>query len=162
MFKFYGVTLHWGSRKRGTRFGFEHSTVVHDGNPYLGRLILYAFGFTLRLHKFYRGDDDRAPHDHPWWFVTFPLATYRELVYNPQWGDKLPHVNIVRRWRFHYRPAEYRHVVLAGWSCATRNDPTNRFPLWTIVISGDVERVWGFWPKPDEFIPFTDWPEALP
>jgi len=60
----------------------------------------------------------------------------------------------VRAFRFHYRPAAYRHRVLY-W-------PINNFPAYTIVLSGDVERMWGFWPKPDEFIPFTEWPEATP
>jgi hypothetical protein len=163
MFKFYGITLHWGSRKRGFRIGVEHSMVVHNGSPYLERWIVYC-GITLRLHKFHRGDDDRAFHDHPWWFVTFPLRSYRELVFNPQWGDTAPRVNIVRAFRFHYRPADYRHRVLPGLfeiSGQYRND-YNVFPAWTIVISGDASRTWGFWPTPNQFIPYTQWEGALP
>lgn len=142
---FYGITIHSGDRKNGFRIGVEYSMVEHAGEPYLARWILYC-GLTLRLHKFYQGDDDRAPHDHPWWFVTFPLATYREWVWNPQDGDFQPHVNTVRRFRFHFRPATYRHRVL----------PVER-PFWTIVVSGKFSRVWGFWPKPNEFVPYWEW-----
>ena len=141
---FIGITLHFGKRLNGFRIGVEYSRVSHAGTPYLDRWIIY-FGGTLRLHYFFRGDDDRAFHDHPWPFITFPLSTYHEVVFNPQLGDGVPYVNTVRRWRFHYRPSSYRHRVL------------DRLPFWTIVISGPYERHWGFWPKPDEYVPYEDW-----
>lgn len=134
----------------GRRFGFERSTVYTNGARYLDRWIVY-FGGTLRLHRFSQGDDARAVHDHPWWFITFPLGGYVELVFNPQFGDQVPHIQLVRPWRFHYRPALYRHRVL----------PMTR-PVWTIVLTGMAQTygrdaVWGFYPKPDEFVPYLDW-----
>lgn len=146
---FFGITLHFGSRQHGFKLGFEHSLIAHNGTPYLGRWIIHCGG-TLRLHKFYQGDDDRALHDHPWWFVTFPFASYRELVEDV---DSLC-VNVVRRFRFHYRPAEYRHRVLPF--------PERRH-VWTIVVTGPLSRMWGFWPDADTFVPFCEWsPDARP
>lgn len=121
--------------------GFERSTVRLDGEPYLTRYILKLFGRTLRLHKFHRGDDDRAFHDHPWPFWTFPLKTYWELVPGVPYQRQR-----VRAFRLHYRPAEYQHIVL---------DPER--PFWTIVFTGKYERSWGFWPTPNTFVPWRDW-----
>lgn len=145
---FIGITLHFGSRQHGCKIGFEHSLISHNGAPYLERWIIHCGG-TLRLHKFYQGDDDRALHDHPWWFATFPFASYRELVDD---GDG-PRVNGVRRFRFHYRPAAYRHRVL----------PFLEHSIWTLVVTGSLSRMWGFWPTPDTFVPFREWgPDARP
>lgn len=131
-----------------TEWGWEHSTVMHKDErgertiPYLERWILYLGRCTLRLHKFYRPDDDRAPHDHPWWFVTFPLQGYRELV----WIGSLTHFNEVPALRPSFRPAVYRHMVTGP-----------EFPVWTFIITGPVKRKWGFWKTPREFVPYSEW-----
>ena len=121
--------------------GLERSTVRLQGEPYLTRWIIYVGGRTLRLHKFHRGDDDRAFHDHPWPFWTFPLKTYSELV------PGLPYrASVVRGFRLHYRPAAYQHIVL-GDGC----------PFYTIVVTGKRENAWGFWPEPGKFVPWREW-----
>jgi hypothetical protein len=132
----------------GYRFGGEKSTVKINGKPYLQRWIIYAGG-TLRLHKFYRGDDDRAMHDHPWWFVTFPLKGYWEQVPNPKSPTGLMK-RFVKPFRFHYRPAKFKHIVLGS---TARYDVdvedihvTTPKPFWTLVISGPRSNKWGFWP----------------
>ena len=82
----------------GHNLGLERTVVQVGGEPYLGRWILYVGGFSFRLHKFYRGDDMRAPHDHPWWFVTFPLCRgYLELV--PYGAAGARRYNKVPGWR---------------------------------------------------------------
>jgi hypothetical protein len=155
------------------RFGFEKSRVEHGGVPYLDRYILYVGGPTLRLHKFWRGDDDRAFHDHPWTFWTFPLTSYVERVSTPFMDFKRAtaretatsgalytpiearHVSeeIVRAWRLHNRPATYQHIVIG------RLDGSKK-PFWTFVISTNYQRRWGFWPRAGEFVPWRDWPST--
>jgi hypothetical protein len=125
--------------------GLERSTVRLHGEAYLTRFILYIAGRTVRLHRFHRGDDARAFHDHPWPFWTFPTRTYRELTQDAcaPWGERL---NTVRAWRLHYRPSSYRHIVLQPYK-----------PFWTVVITGRRDRGWGFWPAPAKFIPWREW-----
>ena len=117
---------------------------------------------NLRLHKFYRSDQDEALHDHPWRFVTFPLTSYKEWVplevqragdHNPptvqvDWenGRRL---QLVKRFRFHYRPAEYRHAVVVDK------------PGYTLVWAGNKVRSWGFWLR-DVFTPWRTWTENHP
>lgn len=142
------------------RWGFEYSRVRIAGKPYLDRYIAYVYKCRLRLHKFFRGDDDRAPHDHRWWFITFPFASYTERywVKEMRWGTMLPGTyaawrakeRVVKAWRFHFRPAEFRHIVLGRADGSTK-------PFWTFVITGSAERKWGFWPTPTKFVRQEDW-----
>lgn len=135
--------------------GFERSTVRLNGEPYLTRYILKLFGRTLRLHKFWRGDDERAFHDHPWPFWTFPLKSYWESVPvsgHPGWRD----AKHVRAFRLHRRPSAYQHIVL-GPDVGGFVVLTGYKPFWTIVFTGKYERSWGFWPTPDRFVPWREW-----
>lgn len=136
-------------------FGFEHSMVGIKDGKYLERWIVYFGLGTLRLHKFYRGDDDRASHTHPWWFITFPLRPYRERVYS-----KGRHVEtrVVEAWRPHFRPANFEHIVIDSVRVeqhpllsrgAWTHDPR---PFYTIVLTGHRVNAWGFYPKPEQFI----------
>jgi hypothetical protein len=158
----------------GRRIGFEYSRVWFQARPYLDRYICYLGGPTLRFHKFWRGDDDRAPHDHPWWFITFPFKSYVEKYWEPKpistldgrivelWTEK---VRIVKSWRFHYRPALFRHIVL-GRAAKMTKELRERWPggtafgstpFWTFVISGPRKRSWGFWPRPNKFVNWKEW-----
>lgn len=128
----------------GRRWGFDRSLVSVDGEPYLDRWIVYINGYTLRLHKFYRGDDDRASHSHPWWFVTFPLAPYVERLYA---RGSFVAQRCVEPWRFHYRPTSFEHYVLRGV----------RVPWYTIVLTGPKNDTWGFYPEPGKFVPYKEW-----
>lgn len=79
----------------------------------------------LRLHHFFRGDDDREPHDHPWGFVTLVLAGGYVDV-------SVMGADVLRRGSVRYRPARHAHrVETAG--------------CWTLVLSGPITRAWGFW-----------------
>ena len=122
----------------GQRFGITHDLVYEQNEPYLERWILWL-GFTIRLHKFHKGDDDRAFHDHPWWFITMPLRPYVESV---------PGNNAVTvgAWRPHFRSARHRHIVrLQG-----------NLPVWTFIITGPKAREWGFW-NDEDFIHHEQW-----
>ena len=118
--------------------GFEHSTVGIQGRPYLERWFVMLFGCTIRLHKFYRGDDDRALHDHPWRFWTFPLRGY--------WERTPAGTQYVKPWRLHYRPSGYQHTVV---------DFRGGVPAFTLVVTSRKERRWGFWPG-GKFVYYKD------
>ena len=156
----------------GTKWGFEFSRVGVGPTPYLDRYILYVGVGTLRLHKFWRGDDDRAPHDHPWWFITFPFTTYLEKVpvdqrapggffsYIPAYSRRM-----VKAWRFHFRPAKYQHIVEgAADQAPERFYYTTGKPFWTLVITGGKSNEWGFWPleygRP-RFVGYKNWSRYL-
>lgn len=139
----------------GGRIGFEKSTIIHGRTrrPYLTRWILYVWFGTLRLHKFWRGDDDRASHTHPWWFITFPLRSYRERIYNQ---GRFVRYNVVKAWRFHYRPANFEHIVVSGLWKDWVNTPE---PFYTLVVTGRRRHEWGFYPEPHKFIRWRDYDE---
>lgn len=138
------------------RFGFEKSEVVHHGDKYLTRWILY-FGFgTLRLHKFWRGDDDRAPHTHPWWFITFPLRSYAEWYFLR--GHRIG-LQVVKRFRFYFRDADYEHIVVCPVKTEDGRNWFNAYPdrvIYTIVLTGERTNGWGFYPEPDKFVPWRE------
>lgn len=113
-------------------------------NPYMLRWYLFPRNpwLNLYLHKFMRDDDDRALHDHPWWFVSVLLrGSYTE------WRG-FPETELVSRKRIFpsiaFRSAETRHrVTLPGGPC------------WTLVLTGPKKRTWGFW-CPKGFVPWFD------
>ena len=108
----------------------------------------------LYLHIFNRGDHDRAPHDHPWAFLTFPLVGYTEEVWKlvdmlsgPIILMRQHTANSVKRFRFHYRPATYIHRV---------NDPAAGKKIVTLVWHFRKSREWGFWPD-GTWVPWRDY-----
>ena len=111
----------------GRRFGITHDLVLDNGEAYLERWIIWC-GFTIRLHKFHKGDDDRAFHDHPWWFVTLPLQTYIEQIPDQP-------TRAVKRFRPHFRPARHQHIVQV----------LEHKPVWTFIFTGSKSQEWGFW-----------------
>lgn len=110
---------------------------------YLDRRMLWTPWFHIRLHKFYQGDDDAAPHDHPWWFITIPFSSYTETVFT---SDGRANTRKVRAFIPHFRRGTHRHFV---------HHP--REPFRTLILTGRLKRNWGFWPRPDKFIPHREW-----
>ncbi len=100
--------------------------------PYARRWVLQFSFCSLRIHHFYRSDDDRAFHDHPWWFLTFILAgAYIDVSEDSQ--------TMLKRGDFAFRRAEHKHTV--------RTDG-----VWTFLITGAEVRTWGFWTKAGKFL----------
>lgn len=144
----------------GQRCGFERSPIVHAGSLYMDRWILYVFGFTLRLHKICRPDFDRALHNHPFAFVTFPLGEYHEIVglspddgpYGPEpdWLRTGPNAGWVNAWQRvrafvpQFRGIDYRHRIVG----------LPNGPVYTIVITGRYRQKWGFFPNHSTFVPW--------
>lgn len=107
--------------------------------PYLKRWVIeFPKHFSIRLHHFVASDDDRAFHDHPWWFVTLVLkGTYTD--WSPRGHDTLGPGSI------RYRPALHRHTVLTEG-------------VWSLVITGPKFRAWGFWDETTgKFVKANKW-----
>jgi hypothetical protein len=95
--------------------------------PYVVRWKLELPFGSLRVHHWLKPDDDRAFHDHPWWFVT--------LVVRGAYMDKNPNgFDILKAPALRYRPALHRHTVVP-WPQGA----------WTIMVTGPKTRPWGFW-----------------
>lgn len=95
---------------------------------------------NVYVHQFIHSDDDRAPHDHPWWFVSWVLK-----------GHYFEHTDagVIRRerWSLAFRRAVHRHRVELP-SEPTWNfdrDEWQEVPAWTLLITGRRVRQWGFW-----------------
>lgn len=126
-------------------FGID--TIWNDGRIYMRRFWLWRF----RIHIFYQADTARDPHDHPFWFVTFPLTSYVELETHHAGGECwITMRNTVKAFRFHYRPANHTHRVIGRLVSEDQYgnaiaDPDKR--VVTLVFRGAVKRKWGFWKK---------------
>lgn len=148
----------------GLLFAFERSNLFVRRELYMERWLFYVASYTLRLHKFYRGDDDKASHTHPWWFITFPLSPYFERMFD---RGKSMGSRVVKAFRFHYRPATFEHYVAWGLDLSvSRLDFVTpcyikrKRPFYTIVITGRVLNPWGFYPfdrNPRVFVPHEKW-----
>jgi hypothetical protein len=124
-------------------------------SPYLLRWFLIPRNgwMNIYLHKFLRDDDDRALHDHPWWFVSFMLkGAYLETTPHPnsEYGTQ---TKVRSAPSVAYRPAAARHRVTLF-----KNQDGSAKPCWTIVITGRKAREWGFW-CPKGFVPWSEFVE---
>lgn len=95
--------------------------------PYVVRWRVETPIGSIRLHHWLAPDDDRAMHDHPWWFLTMCLRG-GYVDHSPSGDDHL------RPGSIRYRPAEHQHTVFP--------DPGG---AWTIFVTGPKSRDWGFW-----------------
>lgn len=135
--------------------GEPHLIIPHDiYGVYLKRWYVIPRNRKLNIyiHQFLWDDDDRALHDHPWWFVTLILkGGYIEETRSRDGKIKL----MVRTSVFNikspfwkrcvaYRPARWRHRVILPHL----NDGLGRVPCWTLIITGPNNRKWGFWCEP--------------
>lgn len=111
----------------------------HD--PYMLRWNVFKVGKLPRvyLHRFMRSDDDRALHDHPWWFVSIILkGEYLEYTENA------PNPHPRHRFSVAYRPLNWRHRV-ALVSRFNKDGSYGPQPCWALFITGPIQVDWGFW-----------------
>lgn len=130
--------------------------------PYLHRWMLkLPFGYTLRLHHWFRSDDKRAMHNHPWDFWTLVLKGGYE-----DWteGRICPVCNGVGK--RYTRPVDYVDFVVCG-ACEGRGfsiDKQRMSPgsfsfrpanhkhtvavdeggAWTLLLMRKPKQPWGF------------------
>lgn len=96
----------------------------------------------LYLHRFYRSDDDRAPHNHPWWFVSVLLhGSYIEH----RWIDGVEHITRRRSPSVAFRGLSTNHRI--------ELDTADPRPIWSLILTGPDVRGWGF-QCPDRFVPW--------
>ena len=156
-------------------------------HPYLLRWHLLRkdkYPINLYLHRMLRDDDDRALHDHPWWFVSIILAGGYVEVMPRQPGLWLGATNpiiasILRTDSVVGVSNRYQHalgdVVTAerppGSILFRRAISIHRLMLrrpahlggesWSLVITGRPSRDWGFycpsgWRDAREYARITD------
>lgn len=132
-YKYHGL---WGW-VRGWLAGGPHFVI---GDSYVLRWYIWPRNkwLNLYLHKFQHDDDDRALHDHPWWFISWMLkGSYVEIVQSPPAGWPA----IARGWlSIAFRPATHAHRVVLP-----RDSEGQPIPCWTLILTGPVIREWGFW-----------------
>jgi hypothetical protein len=110
-----------------------------DECPYLIRWRLEMPWGSLRVHHWLGPDDDRAFHDHPWWFLLLVVkGGYADV--NPRGRDLLTAGSI------RFRPALHRHTVVPGKNGA-----------WTVMLTGRPVRSWGFWRGGVKFVKANKW-----
>lgn len=137
--------------------GEPHFRVGDQAAPYMLRWYLIPRnGFmNLYMHKFLRDDEDRALHDHPWWFVSLMICgRYSETVEREvEFDDKLLDAKqVIERNTpsIAFRRATHRHRVVLP-----KDSSGKPIPCWTIVLTGSKTREWGFW-CPKGFVVWTD------
>lgn len=106
--------------------------------PYVIRWMVETPAGSIRLHHWLAPDDDRARHDHPWWFVTFVLRGFYTDC-GEEGGTHMPAGTVK------FRPALHRHTVVPG--------PDG---CWTFLVTGPKRRRWGFW-RGSKFIKANKW-----
>lgn len=130
--------------------GQPHQVIPNRfGGAYLRRWYLIPRNpfINVYLHHFLSSDDDRALHDHPWWFVSLILrGGYIEMGESAE--GKMTAlcrtaVTDIRSpfWRrcIAFRPATHQHRVVL----ATTDE--RDLPCWTLIVTGPRRRLWGFW-----------------
>src|SRR4051812_45864776 len=100
--------------------GHPHLVIGGNDDPYLLRWYPVPRNHlcNLYLHKFLRSDDDKALHNHPWWFASIILR-----------GSYIEHRPTGRRTRragsIGFRPASTRHRV----ELFTEYDSATGYPI---------------------------------
>lgn len=150
----YPSLLEWARRWLARR---PHQIIGGEDDPYLLRWYVIPRNPVLNVyvHKFLRSDDDRALHDHPWWFVSLMLkGGYTEVTESA----RTPRSGIIGGrflgWdrQIAFRSATFRHRVEL-WPIPQDDRPLlarrvrRELPCWTLIVTGRRVRTWGFWCK---------------
>lgn len=119
----------------------NHTITGPDGSPYLLRVYLTPKRFFgawwpgVFLHRFFRSDHDRIPHNHPWCFsVSFILTNgYTENRWDPDAKD----FRQIKR-----RPFSFNVIRANDFH---RVDLDNKeFGCWTLFFAFQHAQDWGF------------------
>lgn len=123
-----------------------------EGEPREGAVFDDRFPFQLYLHKFHRGDDDLALHNHPWkWAISFILAG----------GYKEERRIEEKRMLYKVHRVVYSFVEPLSFNFLRGND-FHRVELlekdaWTLFLVGPRVQGWGFWDRhTGEFWPWRE------
>lgn len=97
------------------------------GIDYYRRMRLFDWApLSIWLHKFTRTDANPKPHDHHFWFVTFPFHQgYWEEIYEQ--GKDGFELRYVRPFWFHFRSKSHSHRIV---------QPARSWPIYTLCLIG--------------------------
>lgn len=110
--------------------------------------LIQRFGIAIRIHNIKRSDDDRAFHDHPWWYVTLILrGGYIEVT--PVYFD-----GIYCRTRTTWQPPG---TVLFRSAKSWHRLEVVGTSAWTLFITGPKTNSWGFLVEPRHKIYWKDY-----
>lgn len=117
-----------------TLFKFKYKEPLGKSEcPYAHRTYLIFFGYSIRIHKWYRSDDKRYMHNHPWWFITFVIKGSYKDVSLGLFKDIYQN-DYLKRFHIRYRKPNHTHYVeIPKGGCTT------------ILITGRKNKQWGFW-----------------
>jgi hypothetical protein len=123
-----------------------------DGTDYLVRLrIVQTPWFGIYLHDIHKDDGDRAPHNHPWSFVSIVLrGDYTERLYPDPLG----------------RPEHYvlqRHGARSvhGMGRKSAHRIVDAAPrLKTLILTGRRQASWGFFVN-GEHVDWSDYERQI-
>jgi hypothetical protein len=115
--------------------------VIGGDEPYLLRWFLIPRNpiFNIYLHEFWRDDDDRALHDHPWLFNASWLLRGAYIEHTIKAGGLV--VKTLRQagaFKLRVGPAPHRLEL-------TTNSVGDKMKCWTLFITGPRVRSWGFY-----------------
>lgn len=142
-----------------------------EENPYMLRWYVIPRNplLNIYIHKFLRSDEDRALHDHPWWFASLVLkGSYWEhradrpitgksrrmagsiAFRRPTAGHRVEleaEITDVSReylqWSFDDPRRPYTSVVV-NQDGSYRVLEKIEHPVWTLIVTGPRVREWGF------------------
>ena len=123
-----------------------------DGTDYLVRLrVVQTPWFGLYLHDIHEDDGDRAPHNHPFAFISFVArGSYVERVYlNPLSRPDDFVERRHRRFSFHRMGSSSAHRIVQAAP-----------GLKTLIFVGPRRATWGFFER-GEFIDWADYEREI-
>lgn len=127
--------------EKSPRILWAQELPTSDGTPYLRRWVLDLGICSLRLHHWLCSDDDRAPHDHPYWLVTFLLkGGYTDMVWR---NEDHPLFSGIEGY---YDPKSRRAPSIRFWRAThTHYVRVHEGGAWSLCLAGRQSRIWGFW-----------------
>lgn len=104
-----------------------------EEHPYMERwwIIPRNRFFNIYLHRFWRSDDDRALHDHPW--LNCSIILKGSYVEHTICAGGVHRAQTYKQGAIKFRRARAAHRI-----------EINEKPVWSLFITGPVIREWGF------------------
>lgn len=130
------------------KFPDRTRVIKNYGEEYLLRFYIKHNGFLpgLYLHRFFRGDQDRELHNHPWiWSFSF-------IITGGYYEERLTRKGIVLK---HKKPGQFN--LLSGGTFHRVGLVDKQKGAWTFFCSGREIKDWGFLVEDGGFIPHKEY-----
>lgn len=128
----------------------------HDIVGYMERWIWQTPWFSVHVHHILRSDADEHLHDHPWGFSSFLLSGgYVEIL--PEIQPEEPFFLATDPFPgAPTRTVEHRRFSVVSHRATDAHRLVLTKPVWTIVLTSDRLRTWGFW-TPAGWVPWKEY-----